>query len=402
MKILLSAYACEPNKGSEPGVGWSWATELAKTNDVWVLTRDNNEPTISEYLRQNPSYENEHLHFIYVGLSKKWTFWKKGRRGMRLFYMLWQRKAAKIAKQWNEKIHFDLAHHVTFVSFTQVTYLYKLGMPMIWGPVAGGENIPANVKIQLSAKERIAEIVRKISQSAALGFGSIRKTMKAAQYILVTTEETKAKIPSQYVDKTFVLPAIGLEKMPEIHGDRHCDEKIRIVMAGRLIYWKAFDIGIKAFLKIADQHPNAELHILGEGNCKESLQHLAGAYLNKQVFFDAPVQHDQIYDYYQNFDLFVNTSLRDSGCMTMMEAMSVGLPSIAIATGGPGVLLEPFEECKIEPRSYEYCVNQIAEKLENLMADGDARVRLGQMQREYAKNTFTISHKVAWIRQLEK
>ena len=25
MKILLSAYACEPNTGSEPNVGWNWA-----------------------------------------------------------------------------------------------------------------------------------------------------------------------------------------------------------------------------------------------------------------------------------------------------------------------------------------------------------------------------------------
>lgn len=31
MRILLSAYACEPNKGSETGVGRSWANELVKT-----------------------------------------------------------------------------------------------------------------------------------------------------------------------------------------------------------------------------------------------------------------------------------------------------------------------------------------------------------------------------------
>ena len=28
-KILLSAYACEPHKGSEPGIGWNWAIQLA-------------------------------------------------------------------------------------------------------------------------------------------------------------------------------------------------------------------------------------------------------------------------------------------------------------------------------------------------------------------------------------
>lgn len=101
MKILLSAYACEPNKGSEPGVGWSWATEYAKCNEVWVLTRDNNKKTIEKYMEENPEYQNKNLHFVYVGLPPKLTFWKKGRRGMRLFYMLWQRKAVKVAEELN-------------------------------------------------------------------------------------------------------------------------------------------------------------------------------------------------------------------------------------------------------------------------------------------------------------
>ena len=52
MKVLLSAYACEPNKGSEPGVGWNWAIEIARLgHKVWVLTRANNQPSIdSKYL----------------------------------------------------------------------------------------------------------------------------------------------------------------------------------------------------------------------------------------------------------------------------------------------------------------------------------------------------------------
>ena len=38
-RILLSAYACEPGKGSEPAVGWMWATELAGLgHEVWVIT----------------------------------------------------------------------------------------------------------------------------------------------------------------------------------------------------------------------------------------------------------------------------------------------------------------------------------------------------------------------------
>ena len=210
MKILLSAYACEPKKGSEPGVGWSWATEYAKCNEVWVLTRDNNKNTIEKYMEENPEYQNKNLHFVYVGLPPKLTFWKKGRRGMRLFYMLWQRKAVKVAEELNKKINFDFVQHVTFVSYTQPIYMYKLGIPLIWGPVSGGENIPSKIKIKMSLKEKIIEYVRNASQIGALMFPSIRKTMKTAKAILVATEETKKKIPTKYQSKTFILPAIGI------------------------------------------------------------------------------------------------------------------------------------------------------------------------------------------------
>ena len=47
LKILYSAYACEPGRGSEPGVGWHWAVETARLgHEVWVITRANNRGVI--------------------------------------------------------------------------------------------------------------------------------------------------------------------------------------------------------------------------------------------------------------------------------------------------------------------------------------------------------------------
>ena len=49
MKVLLSAYACEPNKGSEPAVGWNWALALTRRGyDVHVITRSNNRAPIKQ------------------------------------------------------------------------------------------------------------------------------------------------------------------------------------------------------------------------------------------------------------------------------------------------------------------------------------------------------------------
>ena len=58
LKVLISAYACEPAKGSEPDVGWRWALQMARYHDVTVLTRTNNRPPIERALgslqRQQP------------------------------------------------------------------------------------------------------------------------------------------------------------------------------------------------------------------------------------------------------------------------------------------------------------------------------------------------------------
>ena len=50
LRVLVSAYACEPGRGSEPGVGWHWVREIARFNEVWVITRMNNRKAIETAL----------------------------------------------------------------------------------------------------------------------------------------------------------------------------------------------------------------------------------------------------------------------------------------------------------------------------------------------------------------
>ena len=165
-------------------------------------------------------------------------------------------------------------------------------------------------------------------------------------------------------------------------------------MAGRLIYWKAFEIGVKAFLQIADKYPDLELHILGEGDKKSQLKKISGKYLEKQVFFDNPVEHDKIYQYYSGFDIFLNTTLRDSGCMTMMEAMSVGIPCVAISAGGPYLLSKESPESLITPDSYDDCVNKISEILEKMVTDKKFLINVQENQKKGILENYIFDSKI--------
>lgn len=72
IRVLILAYACEPHKGSEPGIGWSWVMELAKRPEieVFVLTRANNRSVIDNELLEMSSMQ-PNIQFFYYDLP----FW---------------------------------------------------------------------------------------------------------------------------------------------------------------------------------------------------------------------------------------------------------------------------------------------------------------------------------------
>src|SRR4051794_24932455 len=111
MKVLVNAYACEPDKGSEPGAGWAWVRAIAKQHEVWLLTRANNQASIEAALTSEPTLR---IHARYLDLPSWARKWKRGQRGVHVYYLLWQSLARREARALQRAIGFDLAHHVTF------------------------------------------------------------------------------------------------------------------------------------------------------------------------------------------------------------------------------------------------------------------------------------------------
>ncbi|HZF26454.1 MAG TPA: hypothetical protein VEZ88_09350, partial [Steroidobacteraceae bacterium] len=111
LRVLLSAYACEPARGSEPGIGWNWARHLAEAgNEVCVLTRANNRMAIESSLRNDPV---RRLRFAYYDLPGWARWWKRGGRGVHLYYLLWQWGAFRFARRLHRARAFDVVHHIT-------------------------------------------------------------------------------------------------------------------------------------------------------------------------------------------------------------------------------------------------------------------------------------------------
>ena len=404
MKILASVYACSPYDGSERAVGWNSIRELDKHHQITALTSSSYEKDIENYLDKHPD-ELKNTEFVFIDVPN--TFWHKGYRFERLYYMLWQRQALKDAKKIMLTKKFDLVHHITYVTCILPTYMHKLGIPFIYGPVSGGENIPSVIGYPMRIKEKIIEIIRSASQILFKYTPNFAKTMDNSSLIVTTTEETKGIIPKQYHAKVRVFQAIGINSDMLYPEPRVKDNKIpRFLMAGRMLYWKGYELGIFAFMKALKEGCDAELIILSntEGKSqyeahKEKLKGLCGYYLGKEIKFISNIEHSQMKDFYDGFDVLLNCSLRDSGCFVVMEAMSRGLPVICVNTGGPKVNTTEESAFKIEPAPLQEMIDKISDAIKLLACNKERREHMGREARKHAMETFTLEARVKQINE---
>ena len=380
MRILLSAYACEPDKGSEPAVGWNWALQLAERgHEVVVITRANNRQSIEQEMAAHP---RPSLRFSYYDLPLWLRSFKKGRRGIHLYYLLWQFGAYLAARRLVRERRFDVVHHVTFVSVRQPSFMGHLGIPFIFGPVGGGEHTPPLLKKMFSRKNRIMEALRKLVNNCVRFDPLMWQTFASAQAIYVTSGQSLELIPRRFRGKTRVQLAIGISEtdIPALPFPEN--ERVdKILYCGKLIYWKGPELAVRAFARVAPRLPGATLTFIGGGAEQQSLQRLARDFgVSDRIEWRAGVARGEMLSLYRDFGLFLYPSLHDSGGMVVLEALARGLPVVCLKLGGPGLIVD--ESCGIavdvQSKNVEQVVSELESALFRLATSGETRRALEQ------------------------
>jgi glycosyltransferase involved in cell wall biosynthesis len=340
MKLLVSAYACEPGKGSEPAVGWNWVQALVRRGyQVHVITRSNNRlPIESDAASQDPA-----LTFHYFDLKGSALRWKHRPGGIYAYYLLWQIGAYRLAKQLHALEHFDRVHHVTFVSYRQPSFMGGLGIPFIFGPIGGGETMPAPLRRGLSFRSRLAEALRDFGGRLIACDPLMRSTFSRAGLIVCTTEETMDRIPRRYRAKCIVQLAIGISES-DIDSSSALTPRAesaapQFLFVGRLLYWKGLHLVLRALPKVRRAVPDVRLKVIGTGDDRGWLIAQARALGVTDVLEWIPsIPHDQIAHEYRRSLALVFPSLHDSGGMVVLESLAAGLPVVCLDLGGPGTI----------------------------------------------------------------
>jgi glycosyltransferase involved in cell wall biosynthesis len=340
LKVLLSAFACEPNSGSENAVGWNWALRLAEAgHDVTVLTRASSRKAVARELAQLPT--KARLRFVYHDVPAMLR--SENRGALHLHHLLWQWTAAHFAGRLHETEKFERVHHVTYAGLRAPSFMGRLGIPFVFGPVGGGERAPWRLRFGYGLRGLLIDYIRDIANFAVRLEPFIGLTFSQAEKVYVTSGETLRLVPRCYRDKTEIELAIGSDERATAppRSDRPApDGAFRVLYVGRFIYLKGMHLGLHAFARLLAMHPNARLMMVGDGPEKRTWQRLADRLgISANVDWLPWQRHEDTGAIYGRHDVLLFPSLHDPGGMVVLEAMSEGLPVVCLRLGGPGIMV---------------------------------------------------------------
>jgi glycosyltransferase involved in cell wall biosynthesis len=336
MKILVSAFAFAPNQGSEPGVGWRWAVELAKQHQVVVVT-----DTTRQHLVEAAGVElPPNLQVMYF--RPKWLAnVPLNSRTAQLLYTLWQFGLLGFAKRLHAHHHFDLAMHVTYSVFRHPSFLGYLGIPFIFGPVGGGEDAPWRLKRSIKGREKLKEMLRTMINAVASIDPMLWVAYAKATLILVSTQDTKKALPFPFRQRAIVYPNLGIDA--PLSNEVRCRdtaEPLRVLFVGRLLGWKGAHLAIRAFARAREQGLDVAFTLVGSGPFGAELHRLANRLgVETQIQWIASVPHEDMPALMREHHGFLFPSLHDSGGTVVLEAQANGLPVVCLDLGGPASLV---------------------------------------------------------------
>mgnify|MGYP002589856836 FL=1 len=396
--ILVSAYSCEPLKGSEPAVGWNWVLQLGKRNRVHVITRANNQRVIERHLPKNLS---KNVMFHYYDTPAFIKKLKNKDKGLYFYNFCWQIGIVNVAKRIIQDEHVDYILHLTFGSMWMPTFLPFLSPKFIWGPMGGGECVPFSFIGVLPFKQRVVQMFRYILNYSTIINPLILLPACKAKVILARTPNTKAIMPFFVKKKTKVLLETAMEESVfQREKKLYESDIINMVISARFISIKNIPLVIKSLKYISTSKP-WKLTLLGSGPDRELiLRTIKEEGYGDRVNIISMLPREEALDLIVNSDIFIFPSLKEGGTWALMEAMAMGLPVVCVNWAGMAVETTPETAIQIPVSSPKTMEREMGAAISLLINNRSEREKMGQSARQRIRDVFNWDAKGLYMEKL--
>jgi glycosyltransferase involved in cell wall biosynthesis len=384
MRILLSAYACAPDRGSEPGGGWNWARELARCgHDVTVLTLPDSAAEIAAAMRERPITG---LSFEYVGTPEP-AQRVPGQPGVYVDYVAWQWAAYVRAKELIEHERFDLIHHVSFGSLSLGSFLGLLPLPFVFGPVGGGQVAPQSLRAYFVGRWRAEALRTLIVQGLLPALPTARLAVTRSALVLAANEETRRLAERLGARDVELMPDVGIDEQailsaPPPPSEGRC---FQLLWVGRFQAHKGLPLALRA---VASLPPTTavELQIIGYGPLGSELDGWIDRLgIAERVRVIGRLPWEAVIQAYRTSDALLFTSIRESGGSQILEALAQGCPVIALDHHGARAILTDDTSLRVPVSDPRTTAEGLARAIQRLASDRALRASMASRALDLAR-----------------
>jgi glycosyltransferase involved in cell wall biosynthesis len=348
LRVLISAYACGPQMGSEPGAGWTWTRAAAERHEVWVMTREKFAAAIAQACREEPALR---LHAVHLDLPPWVQHWKRREGGSHWYYLLWQLWARRVALRLHSTVGFDVAHHLTFaVDWMPVAVANVPGVPFVWGPVGGATGTPVSLWGWLGWRGRLDELRREALTRLARPLFAGRVARRAA---LVVAQNYDVARKFRRARRVVVEPNVAVAPLAELTSakngrrqDQDGEGRRQAVFVGRLLPMKGLRLAVASLAR--SEAAGWQLDVYGAGPERDSAERLAaGLGVVDRVSFKGERPRVEVLRALAAADALVAPFFHDQASWAVAEALAVGCPVVCLDRGGQAVLVGPADGVKV-------------------------------------------------------
>ncbi|MFZ0012860.1 MAG: glycosyltransferase [Acidimicrobiia bacterium] len=335
MRILISAYACEPGKGSEPEVGLRAVMTAAERHDVWVVTRQNNVAGLGGFLAEHPLAPRIRVVGYDLGPGHLRLKRMLGRAGTIWYYDRWQSGVASVARELDEEHDFHVVHHITLAAHWGRLGVAEVEKPLVVGPVGGAATSPLRLIPILGLGGLVGDVTRRLLRPLVARWTGARAAQRSAAAVLAQNREAMDAIGA--TDRTTILPnglvGASIGELDEVTRD----PGRRFVFASRLVGWKGPTLAVDALARVPDT--NATLDIYGSGPLSRRLRRRAKRRgLGDRVRIHGIVPRSVVLDALRTGTALVHPAIHDDSPLIVAESLAMGTPVVCIDRAGPPVI----------------------------------------------------------------
>jgi len=400
-RVLLVAHHANPEWGSEPLIGWRWASQLEPFADVTLVTHIRNRDAI-----ERAGGVGRDVHYVdterLAARVARWNdrLWPNAPVN-RLFLealtlRAFDREAVRIARRLVADGEIDLIHRVSPISPRFPSRLGSLGVPFVLGPVNGGMQTAPGF-----------DAVRRTERDWLLGLRGLARlldpgasTFQGADRILAATAATERLLPTREAGKVVRLSENAVDLDSFSPRFERSGSTLRILYLGRLLAYKGVDRALIAVARAA-QRIDLHLDVVGEGPERGRLERLASElHIDSKVTFHGACAVEEVPSWMERCDVYAFPSVRESGGSTVLEAMAAGKPVLVADHGGPSETVTPAVGRLLSVASPEQQIEELAAALLELGLDEPQRRAMGEAARAHVERAYTWSAKCRSVSRL--